>query len=198
MALAALSMAALLAAAPARAAAVLDLEVVASGKAVAVRDVVAQGPALIAFWATYCPPCRAEVPVLGRAARRWRRDGLVVLAVLVDVEGARRLEEVRREWGIEVDAYAVAPGQDDRLAALLPSGLPTSFVVDHGRVTRHDRFLSDRDLEDMIPPLLVPQAAPLRTRGTCVPDGARHAGGRHEIAGGPAWRGACSASLHQP
>lgn len=43
---------------------------------------------LLNFWATWCPPCVAEVPSLNTLYERFRDDGLVVLAVSVDTEEA--------------------------------------------------------------------------------------------------------------
>lgn len=43
-------------------------------------------PVLVHFWATWCPPCRDELPGLLAAARRHRDAGLVLLAVSVDEE----------------------------------------------------------------------------------------------------------------
>ena len=41
---------------------------------------------LLNFWATWCPPCVAEVPSLNALYKQFREDGLVVLAVSVDTE----------------------------------------------------------------------------------------------------------------
>ena len=48
---------------------------------------------LLNFWATWCPPCVAEVPSLNNLYERFRDDGLVVLAVSVDTE-----EDVYRQF----------------------------------------------------------------------------------------------------
>src|SRR5581483_9513334 len=82
--------------------------------------------ALVAMAASYCPPCRAEVPVLGRALRRWRGAGLRVLAVMVDVEDPGDVRALARAWGIDYEVYAVAPGQEHALEALLDRGVPSA------------------------------------------------------------------------
>jgi peroxiredoxin len=38
------------------------------------------------FWATWCPPCREEMPAMERLWQRYKNDGLVVVAVSVDAD----------------------------------------------------------------------------------------------------------------
>ncbi len=42
---------------------------------------------LLNFWATWCPPCREEMPAMERLYQRYKDRGVVVLAVSVDAEG---------------------------------------------------------------------------------------------------------------
>lgn len=132
-----------------RAADVLALRLVdAGGHEATVGDVLGDRPAVVSAWATYCAPCRAEAPALARAAHRWR--GARVVAVMTDVGEGRELARVRDDWQIEVELRGVASGQAAELDALLPAGLPATFFVRDGGVTRVDRFLSEEELARLI------------------------------------------------
>jgi len=133
---------------------VLDLSVVHhDGTVSPLRAIVRDGPAVVAFWATYCPPCRAEVPALNRAAEHWRARGLRVLGVALE-SNERRVRAAQSTWGIRYDVVWLAPGKDDLLERLFPRGLPVTAFVDHGKVTLHDRVLDDEELARRVPALL--------------------------------------------
>ena len=108
-------------------------------------------PALVTFWTTYCPPCRAEVPALRRAATRWRAHGVRVVGIALDVHDAAELARVAREWDIDYETFWVAPEADEAAAALAPRGLPVAFFVGRADVVRHDRLLDDADIDALVP-----------------------------------------------
>src|SRR5687768_688580 len=63
-------------------------------------------PVLLNFWATWCVPCRAEMPELETLYREHRSKGLVVLAVSVDDERfAKDIPEFLKEGDPVVGAY---------------------------------------------------------------------------------------------
>lgn len=49
-----------------------------------VRPAATGMPALLNFWATWCPPCRAEMESLERLYRRWRNAGLAMYGISID------------------------------------------------------------------------------------------------------------------
>lgn len=89
---------------------------------------------LVNFWATWCPPCRREMPSLERLYRQFRERGLTVLAVDVGED----MDTVFAFTG-QLDPAPTFPlllDTDSRAAQDWGvKGLPTSFVVDpEGRV----------------------------------------------------------------
>jgi peroxiredoxin len=89
------------------------------------------------FWATWCPPCRAEMPDLDRVARDYRDQGVVVLAV-DQLESPDKVASFLAEIGIG-GSPAIRPvfdsegsvAQDYRVTAL-----PSTFVIDGNGVIR--------------------------------------------------------------
>ena len=131
---------------------------------------------LVNFWATWCKPCREEMPALQRLSDKHRDDGLAVLGLLFDPqsdnEGARRyLDEV----GVR---YPTMRASLDTLRGWGGIGMfPTTFLIDReGKVVRRyvgasptqidglmedvDAALAGRPLGSMV----LPETAPPRSR----------------------------------
>lgn len=89
---------------------------------------------LINFWATWCPPCRRELPSLERLWRRLGNESFVVLAINVGEDA----DTVFAFTGL-LEPAPTFPILLDRDSAVLGNwpvkGLPTTFVVDKkGRI----------------------------------------------------------------
>ena len=114
--------------------------------------------ALINFWATWCAPCRQEMPALEAFYRRHRERGLVMLAISLDEPGdAKGVRDVMREYSFPATLSAQARysgyGRIWRV--------PMTFVVDRrGRLRddlMRDTLLVDETfLEQRVAPLLEP------------------------------------------
>ena len=109
--------------------------------------VLGEAPAIVSFWATYCVPCRAEVPVLNRAARRWRARGVRVVGVAIDVNDASNARRAARDWGIDYETYWTDKDQSDSTRRLLPQGLPSTFFTTPKATHRVDHLLTDESLD---------------------------------------------------
>jgi len=90
---------------------------------------------LVNFWATWCFPCRAEMPLLQRMYARHRDRGLVVLGLSVDRGDPATVRTFLRERGV---TYPVAiVGTDVQRAFGGVRGYPTSILIDRSGVVRH-------------------------------------------------------------
>jgi cytochrome c biogenesis protein CcmG, thiol:disulfide interchange protein DsbE len=133
---------------------VLDLGVAqGDGPAVPLRTVVGERPTIVAFWASYCVACRAEVPALNRAADRWSARGLRIVGVSLE-SNPERVSAARTAWGIRYDVFRLASENDALIERLFPRGLPVAAFVRDGRTTLHEQLLDDAELARLVPALL--------------------------------------------
>jgi peroxiredoxin len=84
-------------------------------------------PVIISFWATWCPPCRAELPSFNRAWDKLKDDDIAMLFVNIN-EGKETIEAFEREHPINFTVLL------DETAGQLNNwnmtGLPTTFIID--------------------------------------------------------------------
>jgi cytochrome c biogenesis protein CcmG, thiol:disulfide interchange protein DsbE len=97
-------------------------------------------PVLLNFWATWCVPCREELPELELLYRELKAKGLVVLAVSVDAEQfAKDIPEFLKAGDPVVGAYTFPVGLDtkqDVQKQYKLLGVPQSFFIDATGVIR--------------------------------------------------------------
>lgn len=84
-------------------------------------------PLLVNFWATWCGPCRQEMPLLQAAAERYADQGLVVVGVDVG-EPAEAVADYARGLGIQFPILLDSTQDVSDLYRVY--GLPTSFFLD--------------------------------------------------------------------
>ena len=100
----------------------------AEGKPHSLADFAGKG-VLINLWATWCPPCVAEMPALDRAQAALAAEGIVILPLSSDRGGRVMVEPFYREKGIRHLGLWLDPrGAASR--ALGARGLPTTVLVD--------------------------------------------------------------------
>jgi len=90
------------------------------------------------FWATYCPPCRDEIPHLVRLQKQFGAKGLKVVGLNVGGEEDRpKVPDFVKQYGIQ---YQLADPDDDTVRLFLADNdaIPQTFVLDRrGRLVRH-------------------------------------------------------------
>ncbi|MDP9017098.1 MAG: TlpA family protein disulfide reductase [Candidatus Eremiobacteraeota bacterium] len=105
------------------------------------------------LWASWCPPCRAEMPDLQRVWLAYKNRNVVVLGVNQG-ESPQRARDFAQSLGIHFPVLVDQDQQYGRVYAAL--GLPTTIIVDaHGTIVRgFDGALTFEQVEAAIKPLL--------------------------------------------
>jgi peroxiredoxin len=102
---------------------------------------------LLNFWATWCGPCKIEIPWFIELEKTYKNRGFATLGVSMDDDGWKVVKPFIAQQAIN---YPVMVG-NDRVAELYGGidSLPTTFLIDReGRIaSRHPGLVSKRDYE---------------------------------------------------
>jgi thiol-disulfide isomerase/thioredoxin len=89
---------------------------------------------LINFWATWCPPCRREMPSMERLSQALKGEAFSVLAVDVG-EDADTIDTFTGQLDTELSFPILLDTRSRTMQAWKVAGLPTTFLVDkRGRI----------------------------------------------------------------
>lgn len=113
-------------------------------------------PVLVNFWATWCPPCRRELPILDGLTRTAAHQSLEIIAVSIDQAGRQVVDAFLRRLRITylrpfldpVGRIAKKAGSDTPTPFVL-WGMPISYIVDRqgrlaGYITGEVDWISDQ------------------------------------------------------
>jgi len=125
----------------------------ADGKTVRLSDYKGK-VVLLDFWATWCGPCKIEIPWLKDFQRKYKDKGFAVIGISMDEEGWQVVKPFVSEAGIN---YRIVIG-DDSTAQLYGGvdALPTAFVIDReGRIAAvHVGLTSKSEIQNGIEEIL--------------------------------------------
>ncbi len=115
---------------------------------------------ILEFWATWCGPCKEEIPVLNQLYRKYKDKGLVVIGVSLDSKQPKEVKKFLDQ--LQVDYINVMEDEEllkkySQIAKLGPiRGIPATFVIDRkGRVYQRFLGLTGKGiLEETLQPLL--------------------------------------------
>jgi len=82
---------------------------------------------IIDFWATWCPPCREEIPNFVDLQKKYGMQGLIVIGIALDESGARDVKPFSKKNQIN---YPVLIGDNvvtDSYGGI--RGIPTTFII---------------------------------------------------------------------
>lgn len=101
---------------------------------------------ILNFWATWCPPCKIEIPHLVNLYEEYKNDGLEIIGVSMDWNAQRVVGPFAEENGIEYTLLLGGNEIADLYGGIM--SIPVTFVIDrNGGITK--RYLGYRDKETL-------------------------------------------------
>ncbi|MFH1277778.1 MAG: TlpA disulfide reductase family protein [Candidatus Eisenbacteria bacterium] len=129
-----------------------SLSTVSGDKTIGLADY--KGKVLIVdFWATWCPPCKREIPHFNELYAEYKSKGLEILGVSVDQGGVSAVEQYMASSAPSLKpAYPVVMADAKVQAAYGPIGsIPTTFVIDRkGNVQQRVVGYQDKEFFELI------------------------------------------------
>jgi thiol-disulfide isomerase/thioredoxin len=104
---------------------------------------------LLNFWATWCGPCKVEMPWFVELQKQYGPQGLQIVGVALDDSGKDAIQKYANEMGVN---YTILQGQDSVGDAYGAIGLPTTYFIDRdGKIIDSASGLVSRsEIEDNI------------------------------------------------
>lgn len=108
---------------------------------------------LVNLWATWCPPCREEMPTLRAFHEKYQSDGFVLIAI-DQGEMSEQVVPFVEEFGLTFPVWLDPGSEAGRIFNTM--NLPSSYVIDrNGRVRlMWIGGISKRNLEKFVPPVI--------------------------------------------
>jgi thiol-disulfide isomerase/thioredoxin len=124
-----------------------------SGKTVKLSDFKGQ-VIVLDFWATWCGPCREEIPGFMALQKKYAGKGLVIIGVSMDEEGWAVVTPFIGKMGITYPMVLGTPEVAAKYGDV--EALPTTFIINRaGRIAAaHEGRTDEATLESEIKPLL--------------------------------------------
>lgn len=112
---------------------------------------------ILDFWATWCGPCKMEIPHLIELQEKYRDQGLTVIGITYDDNPDRDVPPYAAEVGMN---YVNVRADDALKAKYAVIGLPTLVIYDRdgNEVMKRPGYIEKGQLEATIKPLLAPPA----------------------------------------
>ena len=104
------------------------------GKTVRLSELRGKKVVLINFWATWCPPCRLEMPTMQQIYSEYKGKGLEVLAINIEPDAKEEIRDFMKELRLTFPALLDSEMKVTRKYRLI--GLPVSMLIDRQGIIR--------------------------------------------------------------
>lgn len=107
---------------------------------------------LLNFWATWCAPCREEIPVLVDLSTKYKSKGLKVVGVSVDSENLEQINEFIKDFKMNYPVVLTIPGS---LLSQQESVPMTLLIDENSRLVKKyvgaaEGSLFEKDIKDLL------------------------------------------------
>ncbi len=109
---------------------------------------------VVDFWATWCPPCRAEIPGYIEMQDALRDEGVVILGISLDEGGTKVVESFAERFGINYELVMGDRAITDAFGGVRV--IPTTFLIDRQGEVRHRKegMMHREDYEPLVRSIL--------------------------------------------
>jgi len=98
-------------------------------------DALAGKVVIVNFWATWCPPCRLEIPALQKVHQELADEGVLVVGLSTDAGSVDEVRAFLAERGVTYPVAMATPQHRRAFGGV--SALPTTFILDREGVIQH-------------------------------------------------------------
>jgi thiol-disulfide isomerase/thioredoxin len=113
---------------------------------------------LVNVWATWCGPCRLELPIVQRMYDKYSDRNFVVLAVNVDAD-RNRIQPFMKRYNISLPIYYASPEDAGQMTA---NGIPATFILGPDRTMLDQVVGYNANAEDRWKQLIEKRLKPTR------------------------------------
>ena len=104
------------------------------GKTVRLSELRGKKVVLVNFWATWCPPCRSEMPTMQQIYTEYKGKGFEILAINIERDSKEEILEFMKELRLTFPVLLDSDMKVTRMYRLI--GLPVSMLIDRQGIIR--------------------------------------------------------------
>ena len=104
------------------------------GKTVRLSEFRGKKVVLINFWATWCPPCRSEMPTMQQIYTEYKGKGFEILAINIEPDAKEEIRDFMKELRLTFPVLLDSDMKVTRTYRLI--GLPVSMLIDRQGIIR--------------------------------------------------------------